>query len=338
MDRDVRTDPPGALSGARSALRFRKAGSRRQEPALQDAEVLVSSSGLPWPGVLVEAGRNQSWETNDLVTDGHYLVVNLAEEPLAFEQKGPHGLERVVMDPGTVWVNPVGRPFSHCIADHCHYGALTLDPAHLGRLLELPERELTCHYGRQDPTLAHLVRALLGEAASDAPAGTVFAESIAASVGAHLLAHYAARPFSLPLARGGLSGIRRRRLLDHVESHLGGELALSRLAEVVDLSPFHLSREFRRVTGETIHRYVMRRRLERARDLLRQAESPIAEIAQGLGFADQSHLTRLFRARFGMTPAAYARAQPPRMVHLGGSRQADPKPARTFKNRLARKA
>jgi AraC family transcriptional regulator len=320
-----------------SAIPFRKAGSREPASALRDATVLVSSRALPWPGVLVESGRTDRWETNDLVTDGHYLVVNLADESLSFEQKGAHGFEPVVMAPGTVWLNPAGRPFTHRIREPCHYGAVTLDPTHLARLLELPERELMCHYGREDETLTHLVRALLSEASREAPAGAAFAESMGASIGAHLVAHYAARRLLLRDARGGLGGLRQRRLVEHVDSHLGEELALSRLAEVVGLSPYHLSREWRRATGETLHRYVMGRRLERARELLRRGGPPISELAQDLGFSDQSHLTRLFHARFGTTPAAFARAHRPRLVLLEGSRQEDSKTARMFKKRMGGK-
>jgi AraC family transcriptional regulator len=331
------TSPRAIPPRLESAIAFRKAGSRSREAALRDAQVLVSSRGLPWPGLLVEAGRTESWDTNDLVTDGHHLVVNLADQPLSFEQKGARGLERVVMNPGTLWLNPAGRPFTHHIRDACYYGAVTIDPVHLARLLELPDAELTCHYGRKDETLEHLARALLSEAAHETPAGAAFAESVSAAIGAHLLAHYSAHPRSLRPARGGLGGVRRQRLIEHVESHLGEELALSRLAEVVGLSSYHLSREFRRATGETVHGYVVRRRLERARDLLRHGRSPISEIAQDLGFSDQSHLTRLFRARFGTTPAAFASAHRRGIVVLDGSRQQDSRTARTFKHGRDRK-
>jgi AraC-like DNA-binding protein len=218
--------------------------------------------------VLVEAGRNESWETNDLVAEGHYLVVNLADEPLSFEQRDARRWEHVVMAPGSLWINPDGRPFSHRIAQPCHYGG-----------------------------------------------------------------HYATRRRSLARVRGGLGGLRRRRLLDHVEAHLGEDLALSRLSEVAGLSPFHLSREFKRATGETLHRFVMGRRLERARDALRSGATPIAQIALDLGFADQSHLTRLFRLRFGTTPAAFARAHRPGFVLVSSPRQERSKTARSFKKR-----
>src|SRR5262245_48093122 len=121
-------DPGPVKPRLESALSFREAGSGVPQRALAGAEVLASSRGLAWPGVLVEAGRNDSWETNDLVVDGHYLVVNLADAPLCFEQRDGGDWQPVVMPPDSLWINPDGRPFSHRIAEPCHYGALTLDP------------------------------------------------------------------------------------------------------------------------------------------------------------------------------------------------------------------
>ena len=176
------------------------------------------------------------------------------------------------MAPGTLWLNPAGRPFSHRIRSLATTGRVTLDPMHLARLLEVPDLELTCHYGREDATLAHLVRALLSEASREtlrrAPSsrrawpprsGPTCSRTMSVALGRSRRARVA-----------GSAGFAARRLIEHVESHLGEELALSRLAEVVGLSPYHLAREFKRATGETLHRYVVARRLERARDSLRR--------------------------------------------------------------------
>jgi AraC family transcriptional regulator len=327
---------PGPDQRSESTIPFRDARSGRSVAALPHTRILITSRTLSWPGLLVEAGRTEFWETDDVAPDGHYLAINLDDEPLSFERKGALGLERVVMPPDTIWLNPAGRPFRHRVRRPCHYGAVVLEPSLLERLLEVPGEELTLCYGREDPPLAHLVHGLLGEASREAPAGTLFAESMGAAIGAHLLAHYAARPMSSRRWRGGLGGARHRRLVDHVESNLGEELALTRLAEVVGVSPYHLSREFKRATGETLHRYVMRRRLERARQVLRRGERPISVVAQDLGFADQSHLTRLFRDRFGVTPAAFARTHRSRQVLVARPPQDSSRTARPFKKKQGR--
>jgi AraC family transcriptional regulator len=77
---------------------------------------------------------------------------------------------------------------------------------------------------------------------------------------------------------------------------------LGRLARTLGCSPFHLARQFRALTGETISRYVLRLRLAVALERLADGERDLAALAIGLGFAHHSHFTSRFRAAFGITP------------------------------------
>jgi AraC family transcriptional regulator len=114
---------------------------------------------------------------------------------------------------------------------------------------------------------------------------------------------------TLPLpASGGLSPERLQRVRDYVEAHLNDDLSLTVLAGVACLSPYHFSRSFKQVAGVGPQRYVIRRRVERAKYLLRQTHQPLALIAQEVGFNDQSHLTAMFRGELGVTPGRFRAA------------------------------
>jgi len=102
--------------------------------------------------------------------------------------------------------------------------------------------------------------------------------------------------------RNGLSRERLQRVRDYIETHLDDRLTLTVLAEVACLSPYHFSRSFKQAVGIGPQRYVMRRRLERAKTLMRRTKQTLAAIAQETGFADQSHLTSIFRRETGLTP------------------------------------
>jgi AraC family transcriptional regulator len=106
----------------------------------------------------------------------------------------------------------------------------------------------------------------------------------------------------------GLSRERLERVRDYIEAHLDGRLILTDLAKVACLSPYHFSRSFKQAVGVGPQRYVMQRRLERAKTLMRRTNEPLAEIAQRVGFADQSHLTSIFRRETGVTPGRYRAA------------------------------
>jgi AraC family transcriptional regulator len=86
---------------------------------------------------------------------------------------------------------------------------------------------------------------------------------------------------------------------------LAADLTVERLADVAGLSPSSLARRFRDEAGTTPWRYVMERRVERARRLLATTDRSLASIAFDTGFYDQAHLTRTFKRLEGVTPGTY---------------------------------
>ena len=93
--------------------------------------------------------------------------------------------------------------------------------------------------------------------------------------------------------------------MNYIEAHLADDLSLATMATEVELNPFYLSRVFKAALGQSPHQYVVGRRVERAKRLLRETAAPIAEIALSAGFSSQSHLSVWFRRRVGVSPAAY---------------------------------
>jgi AraC family transcriptional regulator len=108
-------------------------------------------------------------------------------------------------------------------------------------------------------------------------------------------------------ARGGLAGWQRNRVADFVEEHLAENVPLAALAELARLSPFHFSRAFKQSFGAPPHRYLIGRRIERAKTLLAGADRSVTEIGLAVGFAETSSFTSAFRRHTGMTPTIYRR-------------------------------
>jgi AraC family transcriptional regulator len=117
--------------------------------------------------------------------------------------------------------------------------------------------------------------------------------------------HGAARPTGR--SSGGLSGWQLRRVTEFMTEHAAEDLALDDLADLVDLSAKHFARAFRQSTGVPPHRWLIERRIDRAKAMLAEPDLTLAEIALACGFADQSHFTAAFRRGTGLTPGAYRR-------------------------------
>lgn len=100
---------------------------------------------------------------------------------------------------------------------------------------------------------------------------------------------------------------RVRRAVEYLEENYRRRITCAEVAEHSGVHASFLAQLFRKRFGISIGEWVRVRRLEFAREALRDAVTPISWIALEAGFADQSHLTRLFQARFGVTPARYRR-------------------------------
>jgi AraC-like DNA-binding protein len=98
------------------------------------------------------------------------------------------------------------------------------------------------------------------------------------------------------------------RARDYVDSHYAEALDLETLAREAHVSPRHFSRSFRRVFGETPHQYLVTRRLERARRLLRTTDMTVAEVCLAVGFTSVGSFTTTFRRQVGATPTTFRRA------------------------------
>lgn len=109
-------------------------------------------------------------------------------------------------------------------------------------------------------------------------------------------------------ARGGLAGWQERRATAFMEERLDQSFPVSAVAEACGLSVNHFSRAFRRSLGKPPHRWLLDRRIERARELLRATPMSLADIALACGFAEQSHFTRVFTRTVGIPPGAWRRS------------------------------
>jgi len=89
------------------------------------------------------------------------------------------------------------------------------------------------------------------------------------------------------------------------------QLEVPTLARAAHLSPAHFTREFRRTFGETPHRYLLTRRLERAAALLRNTDHSVADICLEVGLRSVGSFTTSFTQTFGASPTAYRAAHPP---------------------------
>jgi AraC family transcriptional regulator len=156
-------------------------------------------------------------------------------------------------------------------------------------------------HGR-DPLVEHICWALAAELRTAEPFGRLYADSLGLALVAQLLRRYA--PLVPRRAGPSFSKRRLRQITDYIDDNLAADLSLLELAHVVNLSSSHFKSLFKLSVGMPVHQYVIRRRVERAIDLLLGATLPLSDVALQAGFANQSHMARCMRRLTGLTPGA----------------------------------
>jgi AraC family transcriptional regulator len=158
-----------------------------------------------------------------------------------------------------------------------------------------------------DPLLAEIGRAVVSELKTETSAGGLLVGALASSLAARLLQkHVASRTRPFPRrTHQGLDQRRLSRVLDYIDANLEGDLTLDRMASIACLSRYHFGRTFKRAVGQSPHRYVSARRLERAKALLIGGDRSLVDIALSLSFSSQANFTRAFKHVTGQAPGKY---------------------------------
>jgi AraC family transcriptional regulator len=161
--------------------------------------------------------------------------------------------------------------------------------------------------GSDEPVVAGLGLLARRELDESGTNGRLYAESLATALAVHLLRRYGTSTRIVHQYKGGLASWQLRRVLDYVNTHLDQDLSLVELSRIAELSPHHFGDAFKVSMGTSPHRYVIERRVCRARKLLRDHNLAISDIAFAVGFSSQSHFTANFRRVVGVTPRRFRR-------------------------------
>ncbi len=168
------------------------------------------------------------------------------------------------------------------------------------------KRLQTPQFGRRDPVMYGFAQTLAGAMASPGDGSAMFCEHIALALFAYIARAYGGVAIT-PISRGGLAPWQLRRAHDFIDANLRADASISDVAEQCGLSASYFSRAFKRETGFSPHRWVMKRRVERAKQLLEEPRLKLVDIAEMCGFVDQSHFARVFSKSENCTPGRWRR-------------------------------
>ncbi|PVB62489.1 AraC family transcriptional regulator [Labrenzia sp. 011] len=249
-------------------------------------------------GYLIEVhmrplNQHRLWRDHRLVSEGHLPegAVSIRDTGAGWRAQYPEGLDAAVFH------IPHARVRDFAIAA----GRLEFTSLHQVQ-------------GIHDPSIHGLAQALMPVLAHRGSASRLFLDQMGCALLAHLTQRYGGLTY--PSARrGGLAPWQEERATEFLAAHMTCEIHLEELAAACDLSRSYFNKAFKISFGKSPMRWLAEYRVAKARDLLNTG-MPISEIAVACGFADQSHLTRVFADIMGESPGVWRKARqnvsPPR--------------------------
>jgi AraC family transcriptional regulator len=165
--------------------------------------------------------------------------------------------------------------------------------------------ELRAAIGVRDPVISQIGLLARKELRDGGTGGRRYIEGLGTALAVHLLRQYGSAAKAPIIHKAGLAAKPLKRVVEHINEHLQDELSLLELSRLANLSPHRFATAFKASVGIPPHRYVIERRIDLARDLLRRCDEPISQIAYAVGFSSQSHLTTNFRRTTGVTPRKF---------------------------------
>jgi AraC family transcriptional regulator len=279
--------------------------------------LLASSADRGWLGLSAELRSHGSgviaWKNAQPDVE---ICVDVRGSRSVVTRRGGGIVDRARAERGTIWLSPAGLKEDFIdISDplpgmlHLYLPSNRFSPDKLGvKIDQVALESLRYEAAFQDPLVAEIALAILTELQTETSAGRLLAETLASSLAARLVQnHLGASSPSLGLLREGLDRRRLARVLDYIDGNLEGDLSIDHLASIACLSRFHFARAFKCTVGQSPHRYVSGKRLERAKALLVRGDRSLADIAFALNFSCQANFTRAFRQVMGLTPGQYRR-------------------------------
>lgn len=288
-----------------SGVEVRRQG--RVEPLLHTHPTL-SSTPAQWSGVALE-----EYSVPACVTPRHEHVENflhvVLQGSVKYEVLTRGKTLQFSANAGTTFILPRGTVDELRWSGPTQRIAAAIHPTLLVNALDetAHERdiELTEHWNLTDPNIMAVLLAMRADLDAGSPAGRLYGESLANALAVYLLNRFAARRYAPVIYRGGLPRYRLKRVLDHVGDNLSDDLSLSQLAAIAGMSPHYFAEMFKQSTGRAPHQYVLLRRIERAKERLRDAKCSVIEAALAAGFQNPSHFARMFRKFVGISPSRF---------------------------------
>jgi AraC family transcriptional regulator len=279
-------------------------------PLWVPGEILSASDTLGWKDVAQRSYRYRGQDV-EIPPMACFMIVHYRHGETRMDRQLDGRWTRTTCDPGHFSL------LSRAVDSHWHWTE-DVEVSHVYLTDELMCRVASDMQGKavaevqlddvlrgSDHIVGHIAGEVTREAVQQGSGGPMYVEALSVQLAVHLLRTYATCKFKAPGDACRLSDREIHRLEDYVDANLHHSITLDDMAQVLGMGVWTLNRHLRRTLNASAYAFVVERRIQRARYLLRVGDLSLKAVAVAVGFSDQAHMTRMFRAKLGTTPGQY---------------------------------
>jgi AraC family transcriptional regulator len=272
---------------------------------------ILSSKDRDWENIVVEQFQHPPGEGQTYYSDQHTICMSLAPRPVRFLQIKGGRTHEGLYGKGDISITPAKMSFFARWNSDDRYMQIRITSKFIKSVardaLEMnPEQvQFIPEFRTRDSQIEAMGMMLLAELQQENLGGRLYIDSLTNVLAVRLLRQYSAFQPHLSMYEGGLPARQLVIVLDYINEYLDRDIRLADLAQLVGMSQFHFSYLFKRSLGKPPYQYLLQQRIERAKQLLKQTDISIVNIAFTCGFSSHSHLSKQFRQLTGVTPKAF---------------------------------
>lgn len=272
-------------------------------------EIELSSADLKWQGIKVEKGRSPYFYPKNIVTPYFYFAMLIDSH---FNWIAINDGENNVIDAieGDIWINPPNTPFTHIVSDSCSFILFTIEEKtlfmHYNDTIPNHRFKFLNSYNIRDDNLKYFIYLFYNEMILKGSNGYNYIDGLIKAFSNYFIKNYSNYSAALTGREESRISFEKMNIIDkYIQDNIFNEISIDSLAKLIGISKYYFLKEFRKYKGITPYQYILHKKLETSKNLLGKSGKPIIEIAYDLGFSDQSHLNKLFKKYYGLSPKKF---------------------------------
>lgn len=281
---------------------------KSQKSTTTSIDLKTTSFELEFDGVVVKHGTASQIKLDNLTFNGHFFYMHIGDYEVDWKITYKNETTEIRNNKNDIWFVPANATISRSTNDTHEFIAVRLKH---NKLVDSAKNIIDNNvilkpiYNIKDPHLEHIFRLMLSEVQTNNMNGKYFIDSLVSLLSIHFIGNYCINNADLVENIDGLIKKDFDNIINYINNNLSSNITLEQLSSDLKMDKFDLIKKFKNSMNITPYQFIIQRKLEHSKYLLRNKAYSISDIANMLNFSDQAHFSNSFKKMFGLTPNKY---------------------------------